>query len=139
MSLNKLLEGSSSIGHYGKKEAMGLNNLTFDKDDVIGVVVMNKEKHVTEFNQAYAGWIDVCRSKIDAEAARQFNGKAPDEFFSFPAAPVSHEDDYNRVIDMLEYTTDQEVVLSQSEFDQFMRDEWAWKSQHLVSMTAYTG
>jgi hypothetical protein len=42
--------------------------------------------------------------------------------------PESHEKEYNTVIKNLELSTAEFVVLGQSDFNQYVLDEWVWKS-----------
>lgn len=42
--------------------------------------------------------------------------------------PITHEADYRRVIMMLEMSVKDEIVISESQFRQYVLDEWQWKS-----------
>jgi len=119
-------------------DQVGLNNLSFAVGTVKRVVVENKEKHAAEFHAAYVGWVETCRQSATTMMERFDASAEPDEMFRFPTAPVSHEDDYSRVVDMLEYTTDSTVALTESEFEQYMRDQWSWSAGHQASFMAYT-
>jgi len=54
--------------------------------------------------------------------------------------PVSHEKEYDTVIKNLELSTAEFVVLGQSDFNQYVLDEWVWKSTFTANNSAvYSG
>ena len=54
------------------------------------------------------------------------------------SAPSSHLDEYDRSIEMLNLCVDQEVQLTQEEFQCFMRDKWGWERSFLVGSSQYS-
>jgi hypothetical protein len=53
--------------------------------------------------------------------------------------PQSHGDDFDRVIRMLELSVDDHIELQAFEFDQFVRNKWAWAEDFAASVSNYGG
>lgn len=53
--------------------------------------------------------------------------------------PENHADDYDRALQMLDWETGDEVVLSEGEFTQLIQDDWGWKRQFATTGFAYMG
>jgi hypothetical protein len=49
--------------------------------------------------------------------------------------PTSHIKEYDRVLDMLEASLDEEFELSDKEFSQYVRDEWSWKTDFITTVS----
>ena len=51
--------------------------------------------------------------------------------------PINHIEDYERAINLLEFSVADKVKLSVGEFDQYARNNWAWKKEFVVSSLNY--
>ena len=51
--------------------------------------------------------------------------------------PVNHLEDYERVINMLEFSVADKVSLSSNDFDAYVRNNWNWKKDFITSNSAY--
>jgi hypothetical protein len=51
--------------------------------------------------------------------------------------PSNHIKDYDRVITMLEVSVDETIILNASEFDQYVRDVWAWTQYDGATLGEY--
>lgn len=54
------------------------------------------------------------------------------------AQPVNQSHEYKRAIRMMELSVEDEIVLTQIEFDQYVMDRWHWKQDFLVKNSAYS-
>jgi hypothetical protein len=52
--------------------------------------------------------------------------------------PVDQTREYNKVIRMLEMSTEDVIELQEHEFSQYVLDDWGWKGQFLASNSAYS-
>jgi hypothetical protein len=52
--------------------------------------------------------------------------------------PMDQTRDYDRVISMLEMSTEEEIELNHSDFAAYVLDDWAWKRQWVGTNAAYT-
>lgn len=60
------------------------------------------------------------------------------DFVSQLIVPRSFEQSYNDAINMLEYDNRDNIVLSQSEFTQYVLDRWNWASTFTGTSSRYT-
>jgi len=120
---------------YGQTEA-GMQ-LTFRVAELQAKIGANRDNH----------------AKIAAEAAEGFRAKAMDWFkkqlhfveeggavnfrFGMPF-PEDHTEDYDRVLMMLSMCTEAEIELSESQFAQYVMDDWGWKRDFLQSNANYS-
>ncbi len=51
--------------------------------------------------------------------------------------PVDHTKDYDRVIRMLTMSTADEITISESQFTQYVMDEWNWKAAFVGTTAMY--
>lgn len=119
-----------------------LGTVTVEKGALLQKLQENKRKHIAEYEEAF----QVFRDQLIAECemrARQIRAVA--KFEDLPPAPTffqltvpkSYESEYNRAIAMVEWSTDDEIELSSSDFSAFVLDEWDWKNGFAQSVAAY--
>jgi hypothetical protein len=53
--------------------------------------------------------------------------------------PENHLEDYDRVIDLLDFSVADKVELSSSDFDAYVRNNWSWRKSFLNTNTSYVG
>jgi len=116
---------------------MGMNIVTVERDALLTIVKGNREKHREIFLDAVKGFrtkvIDILEQRLeDARAGRRINVR-----FNLPT-PVDQTREYDRVIKMLEMSIDPTIELTQSEFSQYVMDDWSWKHQFTATNSAYT-
>jgi hypothetical protein len=52
--------------------------------------------------------------------------------------PMDQTRDYDRIIKMLEMSTDDVIELDEKGFSQYVMDDWSWKANFLESTNPYT-
>lgn len=115
-----------------------METVKLNKGDLLKIVRENKETHVNEFNESVedykAAVLVVAKNNLKAAKTGEVEKF---KFESFPAKPVSHENEYNRAIRMLELSVDEEITLQEHEFQQLVLDEWTWKHQFATANATY--
>lgn len=121
---------------------------SFVKDDVLARVEANREQHEKDYNDAIKGyWIELAekleelRDQLARSLAQAKNEENPDRlsFAIHLRKPQHYLDDYDRVIDMLKLTTEESIKLDESQYRQYVRDEWDWKQEFTQTNVAYHG
>ena len=127
-----------------------MKTVTVSKAELLAKLKTNLAAHTADYAEASARFregllaeLDVRRKKIAEELDRiQQTFSQPDAkpvlpvadhgllYFGNLAVPASHVADYQRAIEMLEMSVNDEVTLDASEFRQFVRDEWSWKEEY---------
>jgi len=126
----------------------------YDREKLLERIRENRDRHVEQYEEAWKGYLIEVHEQLEkvvkdarAEAKRWDGfegepGKMPENprlHFNVAAQPPqSHEDEYNRVIDMLEFTTQQEIMLTPEDFNQYVRDEWQWSRMFNETASSYS-
>lgn len=120
---------------------VGMRKVTVNTKELLQKIKANREKHVQEYNEAVVGY---------KEALEQRGKEVADNFLSkiakatLPEAepvpvyadsvnlvvPVSHQEDYDQVIEMLEMSLNagtEKQDIQTDEFACYVRDNWKWK------------
>jgi cobalamin biosynthesis Co2+ chelatase CbiK len=127
--------------------------LKFPTNTVLSRLKENRDKHMSDYTEAMVGFRSE-RSSLYTAAAVVMN--SPVNGSDFEAVkkrhrdvstamhninqlvrPVSHQNDYDRAIDMLSSCSEKEVEMDGQTFDQYMRDEWKWKQDFATSTANY--
>lgn len=115
----------------------GHKYIIVNRDVLLDSVTTNREQHRGLFLQACDGF--------RKEAIRQIEGvlteaKAGRDFSLHIGlvAPADHTRDYDRVIRSLQMQVDSQTMLTETEFAQYVMDDWSWKRDFLVTCSSYS-
>ncbi len=115
-----------------------LDTLTFQKDKVLTALKENREKHLGIVQEAQLGFREKWEEKLVKALRDLRDGKKVPPTVSLHV-PESHVDDFDRVICMLGMSREEQITLTQSEFQSFVMNEWSWAQGFLISNSAYSG
>ncbi len=111
-----------------------------NKTDLVEKLTQNRETHITEHEEALAGW----RTKMTAACMETSQKADKSELKDFPRklsklmdVPPTHVKDYDRVIQMLEMHTEDTITLNALDFSRYVQDEWDWKERFTASNSSY--
>lgn len=107
------------------------------RTELLKVVRSNRETHVSEYAEASANYRDKVLEALDERRADIRNGGKIDTYFQLPE-PQDHTEEYDRVIRMLEMSSDETIELDAHEFDMYVRDSWAWSHAAKLINASYT-
>lgn len=117
-----------------------MNGLKYKKEVLIEKLKFNKDKHVKTYEKAWEVFTQEYSERLEEMVKDSSNielGKAPDLYVDL-AVPQSHEDDYSRVILMVELSSQEEFHLTEQEFRQYIMDEWYWREAWLQDTVSYS-
>jgi hypothetical protein len=137
-------------GAYDEEDNDMQLNLKFPKTELLAKLKENREAHEEMYKKAHSGYMEAVAERLrnistEAQAmAIQFdNGKEHSidrtTFFVDEEKPKSHVDAYDQAIEMLEFTTQSEIELSQDHFKQLVQDKWDWKHSFMAASAKYSG
>lgn len=116
----------------------GLDSIRVKRETLLEVLKSNRDSHRATFEEAMEGYrrksIEILEDHI-----KRIKDDAPEKIVVSLPIPDDHTDEYDRVIEMIEWSIDDEFWLSGHEFDQFVRDNWGWKAAFLATASAYSG
>jgi hypothetical protein len=110
--------------------------MNFSRERLLEIIYENRSKHAAEYEAALKGYFIECRVILKKWYDDITDGK-PINLFISETMPENHTSDYDRVIRMLELTTEPEIRLTQELFDQYVMDNWVWKKNWSASNSKY--
>ncbi len=112
----------------------GLSSVRVDKGFLLSKLESNKDQHEDTYKKAMKAWHSKILDTLNKELKKV---KADKTYYPkvFVVKPNSHTVDYERVIDMLEASLDDEFELTSAEFSQYVRDEWDWKESFVTTVS----
>jgi hypothetical protein len=114
-----------------------MRQVRVSKNDLRAKLVENRERHRGVFEEALAGFQKEAVRLLEEQAERARRGLRRNVYVHLEC-PEDHTSDYDRIIAMLDMEVDDEVVLTEQEFAQFVQDNWSWQQQWLTSSSRFS-
>ena len=112
--------------------------ITVDKAKLREKLVINLEEHAAKYDKAMGiyeekvrGWFEENLARIKAVDWSKVQRVCP-----YPV-PEKHNDDYYRVIDMLDWSLGDTYDLEEHEFEQYINDQWGWHRTFAANTASY--
>ena len=96
----------------------------------------NKLNHVAIFEKAVEGYRKQAIAELEKSLEEARNGLRIRRTIAL-IEPMNQTKEYDRILKQLSLTSDRIVELTDSEFANYVMDDWSWKDQFLVSSSAY--
>ncbi len=116
----------------------GDSKITVKKATLLEAIKKNRETHSGTFARAQEGYRVAAIKEIDAMLSEARTGGDIRRSVTI-VQPVEHTKDYDRVIRMLEMSIADEVTVTETQFSQYVLDEWGWSREFVNSTSRYTG
>ena len=117
-----------------------MSRINVNREDLIKVLNTNRDKHETEYDEAYAGYVQLCKEALQ-EKLRIMTEEPAEKFDMYfqelMSAPEKHVQDYQDVIDMLELSEDAKLSVGMEEYRRYYKNDWTWSRGWEVSNKAY--
>lgn len=114
-----------------------MTEVRLSKEDVLSTLMDNRENHRAKFEEAMEGYKEQAIKTLEKHIA-QIKANDPQRVMLSLPLPEDHTDDYDRAIDMLQWSLDDEVVLNNREFQTYIQDDWGWKQEFESTYSMYT-
>jgi len=115
-----------------------MNNVKVNKAELLEIVQANRDKHLAQYEEAFAGYQKAAIAALEDNLKRLRAGDRSRIVF-MEAPPENHSKDYLRVVQMLQMSVSDEVELTVENFNNYVLDEWGWKQVWNLSNTKYLG
>jgi len=121
-----------------------MEKIKVNKLNLLEVLNKNRNQHIEDYKLAVEGYKILSKKALQKKLKelKNLNDENYNEFslyFSHIEKPVSHEDDFDTVIGMLNITIETDINISASEYKQYYLNEWQWKRDWYFSNTGYMG
>lgn len=102
--------------------------VTVNKKELLATIIKNREAHRKAFEEALLSFNTAYKLELEDVLARMNEGAVlvhPEAFES--KQPYSALSSYDEVIDMLNLSVEENIVLDAQSFRELVRDQWGWK------------
>jgi hypothetical protein len=106
------------------------------KERLLATLEANRAAHGTTYAKAKAGYIKVTIKELEEHLTRLADGHLLERVY-IPGPPEDHTGDYDDAIEMMKWSTEDTVLLTQGQFKQYVQDDWGWKDAWMASNTSY--
>jgi hypothetical protein len=107
-----------------------------NKDELLGILRENREKHRAVFEAALEGWRKDAIAHCNTIASQLKAGKRTRVHIIMPM-PADHTADYDRAIRSLELHTQPTIQLDERDAAQLIQDDWGWKHEWARTSNRY--
>ena len=134
------------------QQATGLSATSIDRLSLVEAIKNNRDAHIAEYGEAMTEYKKELHAKLIAINAKLTNALADvsNDSSGIVSAyegvdmsvnltkPRSFQKEYDRVLRRLAMAIDTHVVLTESEFNTYVCDEWSWKGDFMRSTAMYS-
>jgi hypothetical protein len=113
-----------------------MQEVLISKDKLLTKLKENRETHRAQFKEALEGWKERVLEELEKAVENAKKGLKYETYFSLPR-PEDHTEEYNAVIDQVEWNEEEQIELDLHSFNQFIRDDWGWKKDFLTNSAMY--
>jgi hypothetical protein len=114
----------------------GIQHIEVKKADLVADLEKNRAGHRAQYEEAHAGY----RKALLETVAKMYDDakKGLDvQHFIHLDIPEDHTKDYDRVIGMMKMSIDDTVIITSSEYSQYVMDDWGWKEKFVGTANGY--
>jgi hypothetical protein len=114
----------------------GLKSVRVSKGFLLEKLETNKVEH----EKAYYQILDARQDKVVEVLKEELKKAKADRTYQptlYVPLPENHVKDYERAITILNASLDKEFELTSSEFDQYVNDDWQWKTTFMTTSGCY--
>lgn len=115
-----------------------MKTVKVEKSELLTHLSNNRKAHIVEYDQAILGYREALVQAFAKALKEAKAGKDISHTVSV-TRPKNYVEHYDKIISMLEWTTDEFIELDQMEFTMYVQDEWAWKNDFKVTSSLYNG
>jgi hypothetical protein len=110
--------------------------VTVKKDLLLETLKRNRAKHQKEHAAAHAAWLLAVIARLGEMHFNARTKKVIEQFVGLDE-PRTYVKEYDRAIGMLEWHTGETVLLTPTQYTQFVEDEWNWKRDFVGVASRY--
>lgn len=107
-----------------------------NKARLLGVLQENRIKHKENFTLAMRGYRAAMVQELEKKLAAAREDKDVDHSIKLPR-PEDHTEDYDRAIQIVEWSEGDEFTVSVREFESFVNDRWSWSDHFAFTNSIY--
>ena len=102
------------------------------------ILKKNRKVHMDNYHKA----MGIFKKKVQAKLAWMAKAAAVGKRIHMSInllTPMKYDQEYDRVISMLEHTTDKSITLSEVQYRNYVMDKWDWQRNFMSNTMSYAG
>lgn len=107
------------------------------KSELLAILKKNREAHRAIFEKAQEGYRKEAIELLDIALQDARNGRKITTFIKLNT-PIDQTSDYDRAIKMIEMSIDTNIEIGETDFANYVLDDWRWKEQFTATNAYYT-
>lgn len=107
-----------------------------NKAKLIAKIIENKTNHIKEYEQAMIDYRDEAKKQLEEQLKRLQDGKLDIKIDL--KSPIDNRTEYDKLTQVFEWEVNDEVELSQGEFNEYVLDELPFARIAKMSNTVYS-
>lgn len=113
--------------------------ITMSRADLIAAVIKNREIHRQEYEDAKVAFLERVENDLrDAVKSVKKDGFAAASTIAIvPRPPVSHDAEFETILDMLQYSTSDVVTIDSLSFQAYVKNQWSWSKTFKETTDSY--
>ena len=115
-----------------------ISEVLVSKSELIEILHSNRSDHRRLFEEAMEAYKQEAIRQLEAHIER-IKANSPVRVSVSLPLPEDHTTEYDTVISMLEMSLDEEVLLEEHQYQQFVLDKWGWTAAFAATYASYTG
>lgn len=92
----------------------------------------------TEMAEKSNALADKMRSTDETDVDQKLISELGGIYPHLPKRPENHVEEYDEIIERLEFSLDEEINLTHQDFNQYVRDKWGWKGEFIATSNLYS-
>ena len=104
-----------------------MENVKIKKSELLEVLKKNRASHRSIFEEAQKGYREEAIRLLDKALKDAREGRKITTYIRLDV-PINQTDDYNRAIKMIEMCVDENIEISETDFANYILDDWHWKT-----------
>jgi hypothetical protein len=124
-------------------------SMSFDRETVVLTLQNNRAEHEKIYKESVEGYrkklkeaLQKYHDVIDEKLLELSEKELPNPYVENPAGhlrvPGNSLKEYDTVLEMLELTEDETIILDQDQYNCYMKDNWYWMKEFLTTNSAYS-
>ena len=106
------------------------------KAELLSILKKNRDSHKAVFEEAQKGYRKEAIEALDKALQDARSGRNIRTVIRLDA-PVNQTSDYDRAIKMVEMSIDENIEIGETDFANYVLDDWHWKTQNFNATNAY--
>lgn len=112
--------------------------MTISREKMLMALRKNRNEHIEDYMEAKRVFAEKVMPLLKACIKDAEDGEVHLSQLRDMAEPVSFAKEYDRAIQMLEFSADEFIQVTSHDFRRYVMDEWEWKQDWAMNTLAYT-